>query len=130
MGLRNALFISALNGDGLHSVWETLKGYISEEMGKEYTDRLKKRRKRVRAFRREYETVTKEFLKEFKDKPKQGEAEDEKVDSKGSGLEAEFQKFMKNDPHVQRMKRKGKYIDQEYFLEKFDEINKDKVRRD
>lgn len=130
MGLRNALFISALNGDGLHSVWETLNGYISEDMGKEYKDKLKKRRKRVKAFRREYETVTKEFLKEFKDKPQQEGAEEENADSKGSGLEAEFKKFMKNDPHVQRMNRKGKFIDQEYFLEKFDEINKDKVRPD
>lgn len=127
MGLKNALFVSALHGNNLHSVWEIINLGIPPELVNQYQKILKSRRKRIKNFRRIFLQHASQFLAEFKRKTESKQEKQEEYFSQNEGFDAEFEKFMKNDPHVQKMLRKGKFVDEDYFLEKFDQINKDKV---
>ena len=110
LGFKNQLLISAEHGNNMHQIWELLDMNINEDLKTKYEELLKERKRKIRQFRRKFGELVDQYLEEFKQKDMDNEFDEVN--------------WYQEDVNVRKMKKKGRHLDKEYYMEEFHKMNK------
>lgn len=108
LGFRDHVMLSAQFGNNMHALWEDLDRAVPPDLKEAFEKTLKRRKARVRQFRRNFGALVEDYLGEFGDSAREGPAED----------------WRRGDPNAEKLRRKGRLLDKEHFLEEFDRLNR------
>ena len=64
---KDIIFISAIEGNNIHSIWEKIKDNINKEDSENYKEILKKRKKIIKDFKKDLEKTYKNYAKDNKE---------------------------------------------------------------
>jgi small GTP-binding protein len=116
LGFKKHIKISAQHGNNMHQVWEVLNETIPPEKITEYEELIQFRKYKIKKFKKQFEVLVEDYLKEFKEK---------NTEENMGGIKEEIN-WHETDVNYQKMKKKGKHLDKEYYMELFQKMNQGK----
>lgn len=108
LGFKDHLMISAQFGNGMHQIWENLLSRITQEKATAHEQCIQERKRKIKRFKKQFEELVNDYIKEFQSK------EEESIDWK------------ETDVNFQKMKKKGRHLDKDFYLEEFYKLNRGK----